>query len=589
MATANTYLRVTELDFDQIRTNLKTYLSTQDQFNDYNFEGSAMSVLLDVLAYNTHYNAYYLNMLANEMFLDTAQQRDSVVSRAKELGYTPTSAIGAQANVSIAFTGISGSVSQFNIPRNASFSTTVDDVTYTYVVPQSTTVYNTANTFSTTLIIKEGTPLTHRWTVSSVSPERYILPNANVDTSSIKVSVQESASDSTTTEYTRATNTNQVGSTSAVYFLEEAADQKYEIVFSPGTLGKPVKNGNIVIVEYLVCNAEDTNGADTFTVDNLNLSGVSYTSAAVTTNVRSSGGREAESVTSIKFNAPRNYQTQNRAIVQNDYERIVLAENADVQSVIAFGGEQADPAVYGKVYIGIKPFGQLYSTVNRKAVLRSSILDRTPLGIDPVMIDPEYTYIIPTIKVYYNATTSTATRAEVESSVKTAITSFSTNNLERFGNRFRFSRFVRSIDNIATGNILNTDASVKMQKRFAPTVNVSQSITIQFNNAIKPSTLSSTQFTVSGFNSYFDDNGTGTVRIFRYDSNNNKVYVKENAGTINYTTGKIVLSDFNPSAFVDSQIKVNVTPDRLDVIPVRQQILIMQSADADITVYGEYE
>ena len=588
MATANTYLKVTEVDFDDIRTNLKSYLSTQDQFQDYNFEGSALSTLLDVLAYNTHYNAFYLNMLANEMFLDTAQQRDSVVSRAKELGYLPSSAIGSQANVSLTFTGIANTTSQFTIPRNATFTTTVDDVSYTYVVPTAKTVLNISNTYSTSVIIKEGTPLTHRFTVSTTNPVRYILPNANIDTSSIKVTVQESSVDTTTTEYLQATNTNQVSSNSPIYFLEESADKKYEIVFSPGILGKPVKNGNIVIVEYLVCNASDTDGASVFTVDNLNL-GVSYTSVAIVTNKASSGGSDSESISSIKFNAPRNFQTQNRAIIKNDYERIISSENSDIQSVTAFGGELADPAVYGKVFIALKPVGALQSTENKKVSIKTSIIDRTPLGVDPVMIDPEYTYIIPTIKVFYNRTTSSATTSEVETSALSAIADFSTNNLEQFDKRFRFSRFVRSLDNLTVAEILNTDASIQMQKKIIPLLNVSQSIVILFNNKIKTSTLSSTQFVYETFNCFFDDDGLGTVRVYRFDDTNTKVIQESNIGTIDYDTGKISLSDFKPTSLVGSQIEINATPDSLDVTPVREQILIMQSVDADVTAISEFQ
>ena len=588
MATANTYLKVTEVDFDDIRTNLKSYLSTQDQFQDYNFEGSALATLLDVLAYNTHYNAFYLNMLANEMFLDTAQQRDSVVSRAKELGYLPSSAIGSQANVSLTFTGIANTTSQFTIPRNATFTTTVDDVSYTYVVPTAKTVLNISNTYSTSVIIKEGTPLTHRFTVSTTNPVRYILPNANIDTSSIKVTVQESSVDTTTTEYLQATNTNQVSSNSPIYFLEESADKKYEIVFSPGILGKPVKNGNIVIVEYLVCNASDTDGASVFSVDNLNL-GVSYTSVAIVTNKASSGGSDSESISSIKFNAPRNFQTQNRAIIKNDYERIISSENSDIQSVTAFGGELADPAVYGKVFIALKPVGALQSTENKKASIKTSIIDRTPLGVDPVMIDPEYTYIIPTIKVFYNRTTSSATTSEVETSALSAIADFSTNNLEQFDKRFRFSRFVRSLDNLTVAEILNTDASIQMQKKIIPLLNVSQSIVILFNNKIKTSTLSSTQFVYETFNCFFDDDGLGTVRVYRFDDTNTKVIQESNIGTIDYDTGKISLSDFKPTSLVGSQIEINVTPDSLDVTPVREQILIMQSVDADVTAISEFQ
>ena len=588
MATANTYLKVTEVDFDQIRTNLKSYLSTQDQFQDYNFEGSALATLLDVLAYNTHYNAFYLNMLANEMFLDTAQQRDSVVSRAKELGYLPSSAIGSQANVSLTFTGISNTTSQFTIPRNASFTTTVDDVSYTYVVPTPKTVVNISNTFSTSVIIKEGTPLTHRFTVSSSNPERYIIPNTSVDTTSIKVTVQESVSDTTTTEFIRATNTKQITGTSAVYFLEESADRKYEVVFSPGTLGKPVKNGNIVIIEYLVCNAKDTEGASVFTVDNLNLD-VSYTSVAITTNRASSGGNTQEAIESIKFNAPRNFQTQNRAIVKNDYERIITTENSDIQSVTAFGGEDAIPAVYGKVFIALKPVGALQSTANKKAKIRTSILDRTPLGVDPVMIDPVYTYIIPTVKVYYNRTVSSATTSEVESAALTAITNFSTNNLEQFDSRFRFSRFVRALDNLTVAEVLNTDASIKMQRKIIPLLSATQSISILFNNPIKESTIESTQFVFETFNCFLDDDGLGTVRVYRFDDTNAKVIQKSNIGTVNYTTGEIILSNFNIASFVGTQLQINAVPDSLDVTPAREQILIMQASDASVTAVSEFE
>ena len=588
MATANTYLKVTDLDFEDIRTNLKTYLSTQDQFRDYNFEGSAMSVLLDVLAYNTHYNAYYLNMLANEMFLDTAQQRESVVSRAKELGYTPTSAIGSSANVQITFTGVESGTTSFTIPRNSTFSTTLDDVTYTYVTPEAYVVNRTDGAFSRAIQIREGEPLTHRWTVSSSNPERYIIPNANVDTSSLVVKVQNSSVDTEIHEFTRATNVNQIYSNSKVYFLDEASDGKYEIVFSQGALGQKVINGNIVSVEYLVCNGDATNGASTFSADSVNI-GVDYTSASVTTNTNSTGGRGAESISSIKFNAPRSYQTQNRAIIANDYERIILTENADIESVVAFGGEEAVPAIYGKVYIGVKPYGELIATQNRKDKLRTSILDRSPLGIDPVIIDPVYTYIIPTIKAYYNATTSTASLAEVQTAIKDGVEMYSTNKLERFGNRFRFSRFVRELDNTSSTDILNTDASVQVQKRFTPTLGTAQTITFNFNNKLKPESISTTAFTYSGFTCYMDDDGLGVVRAYRFNTDKEKIIVNSTAGTVDYETGQVIFNSFTPTDFVDTEMKLTATPDRFDLIPLREQILIIDPEDAIITAIPEYE
>jgi hypothetical protein len=589
MATANSYLQVTELDFEDIRDNLKTYLSTQTQFRDYNFEGSALAVLLDVLAYNTHYNAYYVNMLANEMFLDTAQQRDSVVSHAKLVGYTPVSAIGASSNVAITFTGVDAGVSQITIPKNSKFTTTVDDVTYTYVTPEANILRSTTNTFTGNINIKEGEPLTHRFTVTGAG-DRFIIPNTNVDTSSIKVTVQNSSVDTDTTEFIRATNIREIYATSEVYFLEESADQKYEVIFGNGTLGKAVVTGNIVIVEYLVCNGGLTNGADTFSVDTIQLqpSGTGYTSVSLTTNTSARGGRFSESVESIKFNAPRIYQTQNRCVVDNDYQRIILNENADLESVVAFGGEEADPPQYGKVYIAVKPFGELYSTLNRKTSIRISITDRTPLGIDPVIIDADYTYVIPTVTTYYDRTKTNISEAAIESDIRDAISAFSTANLGRFGNKLRYSRFVRALDNVTNAAVLNNDASMKLQKRFAPDTNISQKISLKYNNEIRPGTVISTEFTYSGYSCYFDDDSNGNINIFRYNAAKERVNVVNNTGTIDYTTGEITVESFAPTAYSDNTIDVTVSPIKLDIIPVREQILLLNAQDAEINTVAEY-
>jgi len=589
MAAANSYLQVTELDFADIRSNLKSYLSTQDQFQDYDFEGSSMSVLLDLLAYNTHYNSYYVNMLANEMFLDTAQQRDSVVSFAKTLGYTPVSAIGASANVQVTFTGFANTVNQVTIPRNSKFSTTIDDIQYTYVTPQAYTVIRDfdTNTFVKDITIKEGLPLTHRWVYDANNPKRFIIPNKNVDITSIRVSVQASGTDTEVTQYTRATNINQVFSTSAVYFVEEAADEKYEIIFGQGALGKRIINGNIVIVEYLVCNGEDTNGAKTFSIDTLNV-GETYDTAKVTkVNTSSRGGRPPETIESIKFNAPRNYQTQNRAVIDNDYERILLAENPDLQSVTAYGGEKANPPVYGKVFIAAKPFGEQFITATRKQQLRESIINRTSLAIDPVFVDADYIYLVPMITTYFDKTNSTETNASVEDAIRTAIADYSVNNLERFGNRLRYSRFVRALDNTDRGSILNNDASIKLEKRFVPDLQRKTKVELDYSNPITVGSVESTQFTFGGFECFLDDDSKGNIRIIRYNDLKQKVAVESKAGTVDYTSGLVTINAFLPTAYSGIEIKVGVFSDRLDVIPLREQILIMNAQEADIKVIAE--
>jgi hypothetical protein len=584
---ANTYLQVTELDFDGIRSNLKTYLSSQTEFTDYDFEGSAMATLLDVLAYNTHYNAYYLNMVANEMFLDTAQQRDSVVSRAKELGYTPVSSIGASSVIKLKFDGLPSGTSQIILPKNSKFTTTLDDVTYTYVTPKAETIdADTLGVFEKNITIKEGEPLSFSWTVAS-NPTKYIIPNANVDTSSITVRVQESSTDTTTTEFLEATNITQVFETSPIFFIEESADEKYEIVFGSGSLGKSLKAGNIVTVEYLVNNGEATNGASKFSVDSINI-GLSYSSATITS-VESvaTGGRGQETVSSIKFSAPRNYQTQNRAVVAEDYERILLSENSDLQSVIAFGGEEAVPAKNGKVIIAVKPFNEKFTTKDRKDQIKTSIKQRTPLAVDPEIVDGQYTYILPSITSYYDLTRSSLTAAAVESNIKDEIENYATNNLERFGNKFRYSRFVRSLDNTSGGYILNNDASIRMEKRITPNVDNAESVNLYFNNAIRKGTLVSSQFTFGGFQANLSDNSSGVVSIFRYNNDNSTTVMDASAGTINYDTGHIFLPNFAPTSFADLELKVTVTPENLDIIPVREQVLLMESKDAKITVVGE--
>jgi hypothetical protein len=453
------------------------------------------------------------------------------------------------------------------------------------VTPTDHVIENNANTFSKAISIKEGEPLTHRFTVNTSNPVRYVLPNQNVDTSSITVRVQESASNLANTAFTEATNIRGVTSQSAVYYLQECADQQYEIYFSTGALGKPLKNNNVIIVDYLVCNGPETNGANTFTIDTINIT-PSYTSASLTVNSVARGGVNIESVDSIKFNAPRNYEIQNRAVIKNDYDRIILNENTDLQSVTAFGGELADPPVYGKVYIAIKPTGEQFATAVRKSEIRETILDRTPLGIDPVMIDPDYIYIIPTITTFYDSLKTTLTAQATIQACRDAVDAFDAANLERFGNKLRYSRFVRALDN-TNESILNNNVSIKIQKRFVPNTQQAQKVTLRFSNAIRPNSLLSTKFTYNNFDAFLDDDGNGNVNIFRYNAAKQKVNIVTAAGTVNYTTGLVEVERFNPSAYDGIEMKVTVEPVSVDVTPVREQILIMNGSDATITAVGE--
>lgn len=592
MAAANTYLNITETDFSDIRTNLESYLSTQAQFQDYDFEGSAMSTLLDVLAYNTHYNAFYINMLANEMFLDTAQQRDSVVSRAKELGYLPVSAKGASANVTLTFNGVANTIGSFLISANSKFTTTIDDIGYTFVTPEDFTVQgikSAANPdvddFIREVTITEGEPLQHRFTVSSAAPVKYRIPNANVDTNSIKVRVQESAADTTQTIFTKATNIVAVANNSPVYFLHESFDEKYEVSFGDGVIGKAVKNNNVVIVDYRVCNGAMTNGADVFSVGALTAT-ADYTTVTLALKTKATGGRVQEDVKSIKFNAPKYYETQNRAIIAEDYSRILLNENSDLASVVSYGGEERTPAVYGKVYIATKPLLEDYITEERKTQLKLAIKDRTPLAVDPVFVDAEYLYAIPTINVRYDSKASVRGDDWFSSNAKMAINAYNNDNLNQFKKRFRFSRFSRAIDNIDT-SIFGTAISMKIQKRFTPDTNVSQTIILNYKNPIRISTIVSTSFTYSGFQAFFDDDGLGNINIYRYNDVKAKTNIVKNIGTIDYDAGLITINNFEPSDYDGVEIRVTATPENLDIVPTQETIIVLDAEEAAITATSE--
>ena len=582
---ANTYLRVTEVDFADIKTNLKNYLRSQTQFNDYDFDGSNMSTLLDVLSYNTHYNAFYTNMLANEMFLDTAQQRDSVVSRAKELGYLTRSARGASANVSITFAGVASNISEFELPKNTSFTTSINNRTFTFVTPESNIIRNISGAFTKAITITEGTPVTHEFTVDSATPVKYIIPNENIDTRSIKVTVKESSTSSVTTIYTRATNIREVNNQSTVYYLQETHDKQYEILFGTGSLGKPVEDGNIVQVEYRVCHGTQTNGANTFSIDSISIT-PSFSGATLAVNSVARGGVEIESIDSIKFNAPRNFKIQNRAVVAKDFERIILNENTNLSSVVAFGGEEAVPAVHGKVFIAIKPQGELIPTATLKDEIKNSIKDRTMLGIDPVIIDPTYLYVIPTITTYYDTLKTNIATSAIQALIRNSIVSYSTNNLEQFGQKLRYSRFVRELDNTDEA-VLNNEAEFQMQKRFVPSTTSATLVELEFHNPIKTSSITSTAFTFNNFIARLDDDGIGNVRIFRFNTDKEKVFIDAKAGTVDYTTGKLSMSSFLVSAFDGIEIKVNADPVNKDIVPVREQIIIISSADAVIKTEAE--
>lgn len=596
MAT-NTDLVVTGLDFDTIRANLRTYIASKPEFTDYDFNDSALGTLLDLLAYNTYMNAFYANMATNEGFLDTAQQYDSVVSHAKTLGYSPTSARGATANVQLIFTSsiANNTFRSIRVPKNTQFTTTVNGTSYTFVTPQTYTITaNSSGGFAHHINIKEGIPLSHRYVFNRTSNTSFVLPNENVDTTSITVSVTTSGNVQT---YVPADDLMTSNSSSQIFFIEADRQKKYKISFGDGVLGKLPATASIVTVNYRVCNGIAPNGANSFSLSNTTIDGQS--DITIVPVGRASGGAEIESIESLRFNAPRAYETQNRTVTSQDYERIVLKQNPDIQAISVWGGEENDPPIYGKVFVAAKPRNSTVFSLNRKAEIIADIKKYNVQSIDVEMVDPSYLYIVPEVTVRYDASATNLTPGELASAVAARVISFETNNLSNFNKSFRYSRFLDWLDG-TDDSIRTTNANIRLRKMFVPSTTVASNYTITFNTALQklgPAELisgvsrhpgygavTSSSFTYGTNESFFDDNGFGTLRVY-YRSlagRLGRIYTNYNAGTIDYENGIVNINSFSASAYSGTGISVFVSPYSPNITPVRNQILLISQTRIDI-------
>ena len=593
-----TKLEISQLDFDGIKDNLKTFLSQQDEFTDYDFEGSGMNILLDVLAYNTHYIGYNANMLANEMYLDSADQRASVVSLAKQVGYTPRSAVASQATIDVLVNNATGA--SITMSRGTKFTTTVDSTNYSFVnnadvsITPSDGVYKFSN-----LVVYEGTYLNYKYTANtSDTDQRFIIPNDNVDTTTLTVKVQESSSDSTTNTYTLATGITGIESTSKVYFLQEVENGRFEVYFGDGVLGQAIADGNIVILDYIVCNRDEPNGATTFT-----LSGTvgGFSNVTITTINNANGGDGPESIKSIKYNAPRDYTSQDRAVTADDYKVLVKSLYANAQSVQVYGGEDAATPDYGKVYVSIKAKSGSNLTEVTKNSIVASLKSYAVASVTPVIIDPETTYITLIVTFKYDSSLTTKDVSTLQTNVSDAITSYNTSTLEDFTGMFRYSAVTKTIDGADT-SILSNITTIKLYKYITPTLNSALKYTLSFNNVFyNPHSehnktaggiVSSTGFKInddSSTNEHFlDDDGDGNIRVY-YLSGTTRIYTSSSYGTIDYTTGEIILTSAhltsisNVDGAASTRVRIFVKPDSNDIVPVRNQVLSIDTTNSLIT------
>jgi hypothetical protein len=500
-------LRVTELDFDQIKQNLKTFLQSQDEFTDYDFEGSGLNILLDILAYNTHYNAYYVNMVANEAFLDTALLRDSVISHAKVLGYVPYSRKAPRATLNFTVVTNNTTPATLTIPKGFSFlSDEIDGISYNFVTLEETLVTKSNTNFSfLELPIYEGQLVTYNYTYTqSTNPKQiFSIPDSGVDTTTISVTVQSSSTNTSIESYTLATDSSNVTTTSPVFYLQENRGEKYDIYFGNNVIGKALTNGNIVSMTYLITNGTAANKANNFVAtgtlaDSLSNSQTDFTIVPVN---EASGGAERESVDEIKFGAPLQFTTQNRLVTYKDYESFIKKNYPAVDSISVWGGEEETPPTYGRVYIALKPKQNYYlSDTEKQRIIDEIITPKAVVTVQTIIRDPEYLYLLIAPTVTYDSKKTVLTADQLKTGIRNSILSYKTTYLDKFDSKFILSKVQDAVDATDSNSIVGSKISVRVQKRFKPSTDQSKPYTIYFNVPLRRGTisnkLSSTFFTV---------------------------------------------------------------------------------------------
>jgi hypothetical protein len=605
-------IRIAELDFFEIKENLKTFLKSQKQFADYNFEGSAMSTLLDVLAYNTTYNGFYLNMTASEMFLDSAHLRENVVSRAKHLGFTSRSVHSLRLRADVQFELFFQESDAASIPQSIlirtkdQIYTVIDGLKHTFTPTTSIYVDNpTVERVVTSAGLRrirvrfvakdvefiEGQRLTHRWTVDKNLPykQKFIIPNSNVDLESLVVSVQQSAQNTNNEVFVPFKDINTLKPTDAVYYVQEVSGGQYEVVFGDNVLGKDVSDGNIVVVDYVVATGDGAQNASNFRVSGT-LGGIKADSVIIKTTEPAGGYRDQETIDEIKFFAPRVYDTQNRAVTKNDYETLLKREIPTVEYLRVWGGEENVPPVYGKVFCAIKPIGGRTVSEDEKArILNTYIKPRSVISMQVELVEPDYLGLIISSQINYFSNKTTKQKDEIKNTVYDKIRAHREQNLQGFDADFRYSRLVKDIDSVGQA-IESNLTTVKMKYRITPAFDVPSSYSVLLNNPIdlgdatnQNAAINSTGFYYNGLLSYLGDDGRGKLYVY-YLSNDQKIIIQPNAGSVNYATGEIQITNLLVTGIPNdfNYMDLIITPQKNDIVAYRNQILLLD--DSDITV-----
>lgn len=582
-------LNVAQMDFEEIKTNLKAFLRSQNTIQDYDYEGSAMSTLIDLMSYVTHYNAVNANLGLNETFLDTAQFRGSVVGHARQLGYTPRSASASTAYVDIAISNFVSGSENVTIPKSTRFRSVINGRNFEFVTDQE---YNSTTGIFDDVKLVQGSYKTTEYTYDVTTSEKFLIPDTNIDMSHITVEVYDSETSSAKRTFTRAKLITDIKKDSLVYYVAENPDGRYELSFGDGILGAALSDGNLIRVTYLVTDNIEANGAAVFSLIESFYNG---SPIEIVTTQRAFGGQEKESIDEIRRNAPLSFASQNRAVTADDFKAIILENFQNVETIAVWGGEDNDPPSYGNIYISIKPKdGETLFDVERDIILNNVIRPKTVVSLTPILIDPEYTYISLEVFYKYDVSTTPLSKANLNNAVRSAISTYNNTYLSKFDGVLRHSNLVRAIDK-ANNSILSSNARVYMKKRFTPELNTTQRVELKFSGPIyndvdEPCIYKTTSFTYGGRQCFLRDvvgtDGTRRVQVV-YGDGANVVVIADNVGTIDADRGVITLSSFMVSNFVGDYIEITVVPNSLDIAPLRNNLLVIDMAD--VAVDGEID
>ena len=596
------YTQVANLDFEDIKVALKEYLRAQSDFTDYDFDGSALSVLIDTLAYNTYYTAFNTNMVVNELFIDSATLRDNVVAIAKQLGYRPKSATSPTAYVSFNVNYNNPTTdTELILKKGSGFISSYDNNIYQYVVLDDVKaqVINDVATF-TDVELKEGTQLVSTFVVSEATKDqRFILDNPNIDTNTIRVKVYPGGG-TFNEPYLVADNILGVDPDSKVFFVDEIEDERYEILMGDGVLGKKLENGSRIEVSYLTTAGPESNGVRTFVFSGVieNPNGVSPNgfTTTITSTTAAAGGEEIESTAKIKYTAPKAYGTQDRAVTTQDYEAIVRKIYPATSDIIIFGGEDQDPPEYGKVFIALKPKDASYLTSLTKQKIVADLKKYVVASVEPRLVDPSILYVELESKIYYNGSITDQTPAQIRDKVIGGVQSYlDTSDTEKFNGKFRYSKMVSVIDD-SDKSINSNLTEVTMRKDFYPSLNSTFYYEVCFQNAFDVNCddpiLSSTGFRVTEyptFDVYVEDR-SGKIVLYRLDSvTGEKVVLDSDIGDIDYVKGELKMYALTiiKGSFFDNRISLRVKPLSNDIKALREVYLDVDVANSSFTAYKE--